>query len=113
MPFGGCAYGLVEVLYRGYTHWTMLLCGGLALLLLRAISRLALPLPAQALLGTAGITLLELAVGLVINRRLHWNVWDYSDQWGNLWGQVCPRYCALWYLLCFAVLAVLRKNQSE
>ena len=31
---GGCAYGLLEVLYRGHTHWTMLVTGGACVLTL-------------------------------------------------------------------------------
>ena len=110
---GALGYGALELLWRGHTHWTMLLCGGLAHLLLRAVSALALPLAVQALVGTAGITALELAVGLVVNRGLHWNVWDYSDRWGNLWGQICPLYSVLWYGLCAAVLAALRQGTTE
>ena len=40
VPFGGCAYGLVEVLYRGYTHWTMLLLGGFCFWLMAQIGAL-------------------------------------------------------------------------
>ena len=27
--FGGFGYGLIEVLWRGRTHWSMVLCGGI------------------------------------------------------------------------------------
>ena len=32
--FGGVSYLLVEMAYRGYTHWTMLLVGGTCFVLL-------------------------------------------------------------------------------
>lgn len=32
--FGGIMYGLMEVIWRGHTHWTMTLTGGTALLIL-------------------------------------------------------------------------------
>ena len=47
------------------------------------------PLWLQMLEGAAIVTVLELLVGLVVNRWLGWNVWDYSDMPLNLWGQVC------------------------
>lgn len=106
---GALGYGCIEILWRGHTHWTMLLCGGCALLLLRRISRTALPFLTQCALGSASITGLELSAGLVVNRALHWGVWDYSSYWGNLLGQVCPLYSTLWFLLCIPVLGVLRQ----
>lgn len=106
---GALGYGCIEILWRGHTHWTMLLCGGVALLLLRRISRTALPFLTQCALGGASITGLELSAGLVVNRALHWGVWDYSARWGNVLGQVCPLYSTLWFLLCIPVLGVLRR----
>ena len=29
---GGLLYGLIEILWRGWTHWSMVLCGGLCFL---------------------------------------------------------------------------------
>lgn len=106
---GALGYGCIEILWRGHTHWTMLLCGGVALLVLRRISRTALPFLTQCALGSASITGLELSAGLVVNRALHWGVWDYSAYWGNVLGQVCPLYSTLWFLLCIPVLGVLRR----
>ena len=31
---GGTAYGMMEILFRGYTHWTMVLTGGACILTL-------------------------------------------------------------------------------
>lgn len=110
---GAVGYGGVELAWRGATHWTMLLAGGLALLLLEAISdRLPLlPLAVQAAAATGAITGLELAVGLVCNRLLAWQVWDYSTQWGNLWGQVCPLYSLYWFALCLPWLWLFRRTR--
>jgi len=36
--FGGIMYGLMEVIWRGHTHWTMTLTGGTALLILYIIN---------------------------------------------------------------------------
>ena len=53
----------------------------------------------QAGVGAMLVTTGELLVGLLVNRWLGWNVWDYSDMWGNVLGQICPKYTALWGLL--------------
>ena len=106
---GAAGYGGLEYLYRGRTHWTMLCAGGLCLLALQALNRrlAGRPLALRCLAGAGFITGFELAVGLLCNRLLGWCVWDYSAQWGNLWGQVCPRFSAYWYLLCLALLPLL------
>ena len=50
---GAAGYGLLEYLYRGRTHWTMLLAGGAALVLLRGLNRrmAGAPLVLRALAG--------------------------------------------------------------
>lgn len=104
---GGAGYCGVELAWRGFTHWTMFLAGGLALCLLAALDA-RLPLPAAALLGTLGVTGIELAAGLFCRGVLHAAVWDYSALRGNLAGLVCPRFCALWLALCAWVLLAMR-----
>ena len=47
---GGLLYGLIELLWRGWTHWSMLLCGGLCFTLMYAISLSALTFPWKCLL---------------------------------------------------------------
>ena len=43
--------------------------------------------------------------GLVLNICLVMAVWDYSTLPGNLWGQICLPFSALWALLAgFAVV---------
>lgn len=107
--FGALGYGLLEVAWRGHTHWSMLLLGGLCLVLLYHLAQRALPLLVQCALGAACITLLELATGLVCNRLLGLAVWDYSREWGNFYGQICPKYTLLWFLLCLPIFALFRR----
>ena len=97
---GGGAYAALELAWRGTTHWTMFLAGGVCLCLLQALAAGPLPLAVAAALGAAGVSGLELAVGAVCRRLLHIAVWDYADEWGNLAGLVCPRYTFYWFLLC-------------
>ncbi|MFR4667361.1 MAG: putative ABC transporter permease [Subdoligranulum sp.] len=55
-----------------------------------------------------GLRVLELGTGLACRRLLHVEVWDYSQEWGNLAGLVCPKYTALWFLLGLWVLGMMR-----
>ena len=79
--FGGVLYGILEILWRGCTHWTMLLLAALLCIPLDlANERIpwAMPLWLQAVLGGLTVTAAELAAGLVLNRWLGLAIWDYS-----------------------------------
>lgn len=106
---GGAAYVCLELAWRGRSHWTMFAAGGTCLCLLRALAACKLALGRAAALGAGAVSLFELAVGLFCNRLLHLAVWDYSAEWGNLAGLICPKYCLLWYLLSGWVIYWLRR----
>ena len=111
---GGWAYAMMEILFRGYTHWTMVLTGGACILTLYIMSDwlLSQPIVVAALAGAIIITLYELGVGIVVNLKLEWNVWDYSGIPGNLLGQICPQFFILWLLLsvpCSGLALAIRK----
>ena len=74
---GGTGYSMLEILYRGRTHWTMAVLGGLCLMLLASIVRRRphWPLWKLSAAGAAAVTLAELAAGLLVNRILGWGVW--------------------------------------
>lgn len=99
---GGLLYQSIELMYRGYTHWSMYLLGGVCFLLLGYINRFLpweTPLPLQMLLGMAIITILEFFTGLVLNLHLNWHVWDYSNMPLNLLGQISVLSSIGWYFL--------------
>lgn len=98
---GACGYGLLEILWRGYTHWSMLWAGGIAFLGLSSIAekRKKAGLFACAVMGSAFITTIELLFGVLFNVILKKNVWDYSKLPFNIGGQVCLLYSFLWLLL--------------
>ena len=99
---GGALYFLFEMIWRGYSHWTMFILGGLCFVLVGGLNNFLpweMPLLLQMLLGGLIITVGELLVGIVVNLWLGWQVWDYSALPGNLWGQICPQYSLLWVLL--------------
>lgn len=101
--FGAIIYSAIEVLYRGFTHWTMTLTGGVVFLLLYVVNvkMKSTSLILRCLVGCFVITSTEFAVGLIVNKLLMLNVWDYSDQSYNILGQICPLFTLLWFFLCF------------
>ena len=112
---GGVIYALIEVLFRGRTHWTMMLTGGavfccLYLLFDRFYYENLLK---NALLGAVIITTAEFAVGCVVNIWLNMHIWDYSHKTLNLYGQICPAFSFGWFgisIAAFYIAAVLRRN---
>ena len=101
---GGGAYVGLELLYRGRSHISMFGAGGLCFLLLGALRRRNLPVPAKIGAGAGTITAVELATGLLVNRDFA--VWDYRAQPGNFLGQICPMFAALWLPLSAAGMAL-------
>lgn len=105
---GGGGYLAIELAWRGASHWTMFLAGGICLCMLQALAVRPVCLPLAAGAGAAAVSGLEVCIGLACREVLHIAVWDYSAEWGNLAGLVCPRYCLYWFLLCGWVILVLR-----
>lgn len=103
---GGGAYVGLELLWRGRSHVSMFLAGGISVLLLGGLNRTEprLPLPLRAVAGAGVITMVELAAGLLFNRD-H-SVWDYRGMWGNWMGQICPLFSLLWIGLAALVLLI-------
>lgn len=97
---GAFGYWAVELLWRGYTHWTMPILGGVCLILIYAIANfMAESLWKKWLMCSACVTAVEFIVGGIVNITLNWDVWDYSTLPGNLMGQICPLYSIYWILL--------------
>lgn len=96
---GASGYILIELMWRGYSHWTMFLTGGICFLALynvfNALKDLSTPL--KALLGSLIITVIEFIVGVTVNIILGLKVWDYSNVPFNILGQVCLPYSFLWF----------------
>ena len=105
MALGGGAYVLVELLWRGRSHISMFVLGGICFWLIGQLDRRqTIPVLGQACMGACVITGLELVTGLIVNRWLGLNVWDYSALPGNLMGQICLYYFALWIPLSAAAV---------
>lgn len=102
---GGLLYIIIELIWRGYSHWTMFVLGGICFVCLGRINEVIpwnMPLWQQALIGTAIITGLEFITGCIVNLWLGWNVWDYSNVPFNVLGQICLPYILLWIPISLA-----------
>lgn len=102
---GGIGYALIELFYRGFTHWTMMFTGGFCFLGIYIIN-LCLPhvhIIKKTALGMLLILFAEFTVGCIVNLWLGWNVWDYSNLPFNLFGQICLYYSLMWCTLTFPI----------
>lgn len=99
---GGFLYVLIELAFRGRSHWTMFLVGGLCFWIIGLINEIIpweMPLWKQCGVGAIIITSVEFVAGCIINILLGWHVWDYSNMPFNILGQVCLPFAVLWFFL--------------
>lgn len=100
--FGGSTYVTLEVLWRGYSHWTMLLLAGVVFIILGLLNEIwdwNDSLIKQVFAGTIISTVLEFITGCIVNLGFGWNIWDYSNIPGNILGQICPPFTILWAII--------------
>ena len=108
----------LEVVYRGFRHHKVVnpgfltgCClpiygtGGVILYFMSGLKFRFLPNEflrvAAILIGAALImTLIELVGGLVAVKYFHVQLWDYSGEWGNFMGVICPKFSVIWGLIC-------------
>ena len=107
-------YSLIEIVGRGYTHWTMALTGGGVLAILYALnSRTAISLIKSCIFGSLIITAIEFSVGVFDNLIMGWNVWDYSDMPLNLLGQICLPFSVGWFFLCIPAYYLCKAMRKQ
>ena len=97
--FGGMLYLGLELLWRGWSHGSMFILGGLCFLLIGLLDKVfpRMPVLAQMLAGTGIILAVDLYGGMSLNRWLGWAVWDYSRMPFNYLGQICLPFALLWF----------------
>ena len=104
--FGMC-YFTLEGIWRipkgGYANISMLFVGGLCGLLVGSINQVPrfynMAVWKQAGLGTVIVLVVEYVSGYVLNIKLGLDIWDYSDMYFILNGQICLEFAVLWFLL--------------
>ena len=107
---GAFGYGSLELIWRGFTHWTMFVLGGICFsLLFFAFEKLnGKALLTKAIIGGVIITSAEFITGLIVNILLKWDVWDYTSSPFNILGQICLPYTLLWILLSVPLVYLCR-----
>ncbi|SMC18689.1 Putative ABC-transporter type IV [Clostridium acidisoli DSM 12555] len=99
----GALYMVLEGLWRGWTHISMLVVGGLSAFFIGTLNEhpnfCDRKMWRECLIGTIIILVIEFISGMILNVWLRLDIWDYSNNWGNLYGQVCIPYAALWFFL--------------
>ena len=118
---GAFLYGLLEVVWRGYSHWSMMLAGGICFVAFSLIAEKlkGVPLLYKCVLGSLTVTVTEFIFGVLFNLILKQGVWDYSHIPLNILGQVCLLFSVLWgFLSAFAIpfsgyLVRFLKNYEE
>ena len=105
---GGILYSMIEMLWRGYTHWSMTVAGGLCFLLIHFVNHglSNADIILRCLAGCGIITAVEFFAGVIVNLWLGLDVWNYSGMAGNLLGQICPAFSLMWFLISFPACAL-------
>lgn len=104
----GFIYILIELLYRGYSNISMFILGGICGVLIGGLNNWYpwdLPLIYQMLISSGIITVGEYITGHIVNIKLGWNVWDYSNLPFNIDGQICLFFSIIWFFI--SIIAIL------
>lgn len=98
---GGMLYCATELLWRGWTHGSMFVLGAICFYTVTSLERyFRISLLGQMAVGALIVTFFEFWCGIIVNRLLHLNVWDYSSVPMNFMGQICLPFTLLWFPLC-------------
>lgn len=105
---GGSIYYMMEIIFRGYSYVSMFIVGGIAYILIGIINEYFswdMYIETQTLIGVSTVLVLEFISGCILNLWLKLNVWDYSNQFGNILGQVCLLFAIIWIpVVLYAIL---------
>lgn len=98
MSFGGSFYYGIEMIFRGFSHWSMFCVGGLvfSFCVYQGVKmKWKEGLWIQVLRALVVTVSLEFMTGIIFNKWMHKEIWDYSDQPLQLMGQICVPFMIL------------------
>lgn len=116
---------VIEVIYRGFRHRKVVnpgfltgCClplygvGGVVLYFLSGLKMRVMPnevlrVAAILLLAMLVMTLIELFGGFIAVCIFRVRLWDYSGEWMNFHGLICPKFSLFWGLICAAYYFLL------
>ncbi len=103
---GAVGYGAIETIWRGYTHWSMMIAGGICFIIFSLVAERfqGKSIFLKAAICALGVTVVEFIFGVIFNIWLGLGVWDYSHLPYNLLGQICPTFTLLWAGIAIAFL---------
>ncbi len=113
---GGILYGLIELCWRGRTHWSMIIVGGICFRLIGYIHeryRAIYSTITRCALCAGVISLVELIAGLIVNKWFQLDVWDYSRIPFNILGQICPVFSVCWGALSLLAKPVFDRCNAQ
>ncbi len=99
---GGITYVIIELFYRGHSHWSMFIVSAIAFILIGLINEFIswhTELWKQMLIGSGIVTVLEFISGYILNIKLGWHIWDYSNVPFNIMGQICLPFSIAWFFI--------------
>ncbi len=108
---GGSLYYALEIIFRGYSHYSMFIAGGLSIVSINVVCRKITLFKnrnviIKAIIGGVIITAIEFLIGILFNIILKENVWDYTSLTMNILGQICIPFTFLWIALSFPALLI-------
>ncbi len=91
----------------GFLHGCYLPLYGLSLCLLFTLSFIPVNIVSQPVfqkiilfaIMALSITVMEYIGGLIFIKGMNIKLWDYSSNWGNIKGIICPQYTFYWWIL--------------
>ena len=100
---GGTLYYSFEMIFRGFSHWSMFVLGGICFVFFAQQGMWTgwrAPLWKQVSWCVIFVTACEFITGIIVNKIMHWNVWDYTDQPFQIMGQICLPFVIIFSGLC-------------
>ena len=124
LMIGGTIYFCIEMLWRGHSHWTMALVGGICFIAIGAINEYIpweMGMVQQLLIGACLVTGIEFIAGLILNVWLGLAIWDYSNLPFNIMRELNLSYLfsllgllclllRLWLMIIYDIGFLKRKN---
>jgi len=112
---GSFGYGAIELLWRGYTHWTMLLAGGICFSCFSVVSNKLKGkfFILRAVICALIVTIVEFIFGMIFNVWLQMNIWNYGGLPYNIYGQICPLFTLLWAGLASILLPLVDRLNAH
>ena len=100
---GGSLYYGFELFFRGYSHWSMFVLGGICFVFFDIQGKMLKwqdPMWRQVLRCVVFVTSMEFITGIIVNKWCHLNVWDYTGLPFHIFGQICLPFMIIFSGLC-------------